>query len=77
LARLTSLTTLARTKGMQYIVDRAIFFTMCPQLTSIVQSDARCYYDPSPKLAKAMAKGQLPSWKTLDFCSDGGASDLV
>ena len=28
-------------------------------------------------LAKAMAKGHLPSWKTLDFRSDGGASDLV
>lgn len=65
------------TKDMGYIVDRAICLQSCPQLAFIERTDARYDHDPSPMLAKAMAKGHLPSWKTLDFCNGGGVPNLV
>lgn len=59
---------------MQDIVDRAV---LCPQLAFIHRTDAPYTHDPSPMLAKAMAIGHLPSWKTLDFCNEGGTSAFL
>lgn len=79
LARLPSLTSLARTPNLDdSFVDRAIFFQKCPQLASMGWTHYSGGHNPaSPMLAKAMAKGHLPSWKDLDFGDLGGASYLV